>query len=66
MAPALDEPQAIRRPTVRLSLPLAFAAGPVVGVFGGMIGLGSAEFRPPLLITLFGFAALQASSSTSR
>jgi uncharacterized membrane protein YfcA len=31
-----------------------------VGVLGGMIGLGGAEFRLPLLIGVFGFAALQA------
>lgn len=42
------------------SLPLAFAVGAVVGILGGMIGLGGAEFRLPLLIGLFGFAALQA------
>ncbi len=45
---------------VRTSLPLAFMACAAVGVLGGMIGLGGAEFRLPLLITLFGFAALQA------
>jgi uncharacterized membrane protein YfcA len=38
----------------------AFTAGAAVGVLGGMIGLGGAEFRLPLLIGLFGFAALQA------
>ncbi len=38
----------------------AFGAGAAVGVLGGMIGLGGAEFRLPLLIGLFGFAALQA------
>jgi uncharacterized membrane protein YfcA len=48
------------RPAVRSSLPLAFTAGAAVGVLGGMIGLGGAEFRLPLLIMLFGFAALQA------
>ncbi|MGP4105215.1 sulfite exporter TauE/SafE family protein [Nonomuraea sp. KM90] len=42
------------------SLPSAFAAGAAVGVLGGMIGLGGAEFRLPLLISLFGFAALAA------
>ncbi|MGN9846595.1 sulfite exporter TauE/SafE family protein [Nonomuraea sp. H19] len=42
------------------SLPLAFAAGTAVGVLGGMVGLGGAEFRLPLLISLFGFAALSA------
>lgn len=41
-------------------MPWAFAACAAVGVLGGMIGLGGAEFRLPLLIALFGFAALQA------
>ncbi|MFJ4525898.1 sulfite exporter TauE/SafE family protein [Streptomyces sp. NPDC088810] len=40
--------------------PLAFGAGAAIGVLGGMIGLGGAEFRLPLLISLFGFAALSA------
>ncbi|GAA3395586.1 sulfite exporter TauE/SafE family protein [Streptomyces roseoviridis] len=40
--------------------PFAFAAGAAVGVLGGMIGLGGAEFRLPLLIGVFGFAALSA------
>ena len=31
-----------------------------MGLLGGMIGLGGAEFRLPLLIGLFGFLALQA------
>ncbi|GAA4983573.1 sulfite exporter TauE/SafE family protein [Pseudonocardia tropica] len=39
---------------------LAFVSGGAVGVLGGMIGLGGAEFRLPLLIGLFGFAALSA------
>lgn len=38
----------------------AVAAGAAVGLLGGMIGLGGAEFRLPLLIGLFGFVALQA------
>jgi uncharacterized membrane protein YfcA len=42
------------------SLPLALTAGALIGVLGGMIGLGGAEFRLPLLIGLFGFIALQA------
>lgn len=37
-----------------------FAAGAAIGVLGGLIGLGGAEFRLPLLMTLFGFAALHA------
>ncbi|OEJ35165.1 permease [Streptomyces subrutilus] len=40
--------------------PAVFAAGASIGVLGGMIGLGGAEFRLPLLIGLFGFAALSA------
>ncbi len=32
------------------------AAGAAVGLLGGLIGLGGAEFRLPLLIGLFGFA----------
>jgi uncharacterized protein len=35
-------------------------AGASVGVLGGLIGLGGAEFRLPLLIGVFGFAALSA------
>lgn len=42
------------------SLPLAFTAGAGIGLLGGMIGLGGAEFRLPLLIAVFGFVALQA------
>ncbi|MEV1085756.1 sulfite exporter TauE/SafE family protein [Streptomyces sp. NPDC050211] len=42
------------------STALAFGAGAAIGVLGGMIGLGGAEFRLPLLISLFGFAALSA------
>ncbi|UUU20205.1 sulfite exporter TauE/SafE family protein [Streptomyces sp. DSM 40750] len=42
------------------SAPLVFVTGGLVGVLGGMIGLGGAEFRLPLLIGMFGFAALSA------
>jgi uncharacterized membrane protein YfcA len=42
------------------SLPAAFAVGALIGTLGGLIGLGGAEFRLPLLIGLFGFVALQA------
>lgn len=38
----------------------ALLAGCAVGILGGLIGLGGAEFRLPLLIGLFGFAALHA------
>ena len=44
----------------RRSLPLAFLSGAGIGILGGMIGLGGAEFRLPLLIGVFGFLALQA------
>ena len=37
-----------------------FASGAAVGTLGGLIGLGGAEFRLPLLIGLFGFEALSA------
>ena len=35
-----------------------FVTGAGIGILGGLIGLGGAEFRLPLLIGLFGFAAL--------
>ena len=38
----------------------AVIAGALIGVLGGTIGLGGAEFRLPLLIGVFGFVALQA------
>ena len=44
----------VRRPAA------AFFSGMAVAVLAGLIGLGGAEFRLPLLIMLFGFAALQA------
>ena len=37
----------------------AFVGGALVGLLGGLVGLGGAEFRLPLLL-VFGFAALQA------
>ena len=42
------------------SLTVGFLVGASVGLLGGLIGLGGAEFRLPLLIGLFGFMALQA------
>lgn len=44
----------------RRSAPAAFAGGAIIGALGGLIGLGGAEFRLPLLIGMFRFAALQA------
>lgn len=40
--------------------PLAFIGGTVIGTLGGLIGLGGAEFRLPLLIGAFRFVALEA------
>lgn len=37
-----------------------FAGGAVIGALGGLVGLGGAEFRLPLLIGWFHFAALEA------
>jgi uncharacterized membrane protein YfcA len=37
-----------------------FGGGAVIGTLSGLIGLGGAEFRLPLLIGMFGFASLQA------
>ncbi|MGK5112800.1 TSUP family transporter [Geodermatophilus sp. CPCC 205506] len=47
-------------PTARRPLWLAACAGTAVGLLGGLVGLGGAEFRLPLLISLFAFAALSA------
>ena len=41
------------------NLPMAFGGGAVIGSLGGLMGLGGAEFRLPLLIGPFGFAALE-------
>lgn len=38
----------------------AFLSGSVIGMLGGLIVLGGAEFRLPLLIRVFRFAALEA------
>lgn len=48
------------QPPARRNWPLVFVCGAAVGLLGGLIGLGGAEFRLPLLIGLFGFAALEA------
>ena len=44
----------------RRSRTLGFAGGAGVGLLGGLVGLGGAEFRLPLLLGLFGFVALAA------
>lgn len=38
----------------------AFGTGALIGTLGGLIGLGGAEFRLPLLISLFHFRGLEA------
>jgi uncharacterized protein len=42
------------------SMPAAFGGGALIGSAGGLIGLGGAEFRLPLLISAFRFGALEA------
>jgi len=37
------------------NLPMALGGGAIIGALGGLIGLGGAEFRLPLLIGLFEF-----------
>jgi hypothetical protein len=39
--------------------PAAFGGGAIIGALGGLIGLGSAEFRLPLLIGVFRFSAFK-------
>lgn len=48
-----------RTPASR-NLTTSFGSGVAIGTLGGLIGLGGAEFRLPLLIGLFRFAALEA------
>jgi uncharacterized membrane protein YfcA len=45
---------------VRDNKAAAFSGGAIIGTLGGLIGLGGAEFRLPLLIGAFHFAALEA------
>jgi uncharacterized protein len=39
---------------------VAFMAGALVATLGGLIGLGGAEFRLPILVAGFGFALRRA------
>jgi uncharacterized membrane protein YfcA len=55
-----DTAGTIYRRTTARHLLAAFAGGAVIGMLGGLIGIGGAEFRLPLLIGAFRFAALQA------
>lgn len=54
MTGVTEEPSQHRR------LPAAFGSGAVIGTLGGLIGLGGAELRLPILIGLFRFVALEA------
>jgi uncharacterized membrane protein YfcA len=47
-------------PTAPRNSSAAFGGGVIIGALGGLIGLGGAEFRLPLLIGLFRFGALEA------
>lgn len=49
-----------RRSMSELRTAIAFGGGAAIGSLGGLIGLGGAEFRLPLLIGLFRFRALEA------
>jgi len=47
---------------MRRSPPAALVTGVAVGSLGGLIGLGGAEFRLPLLVALFGYSLRRAVS----
>jgi uncharacterized membrane protein YfcA len=51
-----EQPEA----SLRNNKAAAFGGGTVIGILGGLIGLGGAEFRLPLLIGAFRFPALEA------
>jgi uncharacterized protein len=46
--------------TQRVKSIWGFATGTVIGVLGGLMGLGGAEFRLPVLVGLFKFSTIQA------
>jgi uncharacterized membrane protein YfcA len=48
------------KPPEKFNTFAVLSGGAVIGTLGGLIGLGGAEFRLPLLIGLFGFGALEA------
>jgi uncharacterized protein len=48
------------KPPVRRTPKLAFLYGAPIGLLGGLIGLGGAEFRLPVLAGVFGYAARRA------
>lgn len=47
-------------PQVHRTHARSFAGGALIGTLGGLIGLGGAEFRLPLLIGIYRFGALEA------
>ena len=60
MSNRLSAPALTRAEGEGRGAPAAFGGGAVIGALGGLIGLGGAEFRLPLLIGAFRFPALQA------
>lgn len=55
------EEQAAQKPIgslIKAKAGIAFGSGAVVGILGGLIGLGGAEFRLPLLVGLFRLSIL--------
>ena len=48
------------KPPLRRSPILALLYGAPIGLLGGLIGLGGAEFRLPVLAGVFGYAARRA------
>jgi hypothetical protein len=54
-----DQIESAAAPT-RRNATLAFGSGAIIGALGGLIGLGGAEFRLPLLISFFHFRGLEA------
>lgn len=49
-----------KKPSVRRSPFLALIYGAPIGLLGGLIGLGGAEFRLPVLVEVFGYGARRA------
>jgi hypothetical protein len=52
-------PATILAPPTARGASIVFAGGAIFGALDGPTGLGGAEFRLPLLIGVFRFAALQ-------
>lgn len=57
---ALHDPRLRSRGRPYLPGAGSFLAGAAIGILGGLVGLGGAEFRLPLLVGVFGFASLDA------